>query len=96
MYYLTVTSMKWEIFMSLGSDREPQPYDEYGMMPHPDDVVWIDAKGKQHYIPEMDIEYVEAVIRFLNNKGFKNEIPKALFKRYNERHKIVIGEFDEL
>ena len=71
-------------------------FDREGCMPHPDDVVWIDRDNKQHYIPEMDIQYVEAVIRFLDKKGFRNEIPKALFKRYKERHEVVADEFDSI
>lgn len=71
-------------------------YEKKGYMPHPDDIIWIDAKGNRHLIAEMPIEHVEACMRFLNKIGFRNEIPKAFYKRYAERHKLVMEEFDEL
>lgn len=64
--------------------------------PTVDDVIWIDAKGESHYIPDMDISYVEAVIRFLNKEGYRDSIPKALFDRYKERHIEVANEFEEI
>ena len=64
--------------------------------PHVDDLVWIDKDGLIHTISEMDISYVEAVIGFLDKKGYRNFIPNALFKRYKERHNIIANEFEEI
>tara|TARA_R110000772_G_scaffold5454_5_gene19509 strand:+ start:601 stop:828 length:228 start_codon:yes stop_codon:yes gene_type:complete len=69
-------------------------HDEY--IPHVDDVCWVDKKGTVYNIEDMDIAHVEACIRFLANKGFKAEIPKAFFKRFNERHKVLAEEFEDL
>ena len=64
---------------------------------HPDDTIWLDTKVNSHVIAEMDISYVEACIRVLHKHGFKKEeMPKALFKRYAQRHAVVREEFDEL
>jgi len=71
-------------------------YKDEAYFPHVDDLFWIDKKGKSHDISKMDIEYVEAVIRFLNKKGFRDDIPEALFKRYSERHEVIMEEFDVL
>lgn len=66
------------------------------LSPHVDDKVWVDKQGMAHEIAKMDTSYGEACIRFLNNKGYRNEIPKALFKRYNQRHDVIKNEFEEL
>jgi hypothetical protein len=54
----------------------------------PSDMYWMDRKGKLLHIPHMNIHHVEAVIRYLHKYGIeKDEMPQALFIRYNERHK---------
>jgi hypothetical protein len=56
----------------------------------PSDTYWMNKKGKLLHIPHMDIYHVEAVIRYLHKYGIKREeMPQALFKRYNERHKVL-------
>jgi hypothetical protein len=64
---------------------------------HANDTIWIDAKGVAHTIANMDIAYVEACLRFLNKHGVnKDNMPKALFERYAQRHEVIANEFEEL
>ena len=77
-------------------DKEDYYHNYEELTPHVDDIIWIDAKGISHEISKMDIPYVEACIRFLHKKGFKEMIPRAFFKRFNERHKVLSDEFEIL
>lgn len=74
-----------------------EKYDRDGYMPDANDTIWIDRNGVAHDIETMDIDYAEACIRFLHKKGFAvNVIPKALFKRFNQRHAVRANDFDIL
>lgn len=82
--------------MSMADDIEYAPdFDE--RLPSVEDKYWKDGKGKLHHIPHMKIEHVEACIRLLFNRGYKpEEIPKAFFKRYKQRHEIITNDFEDL
>ena len=64
---------------------------------HFDDEIWFDSKGKGHVIALMDIDYVEAVLRYLHNHGLhRSEMPKALFTRFNQRHNMITNLVEDL